>query len=427
MTVNGKPIATFDYLYFFYMVILMAYLTPETRVFNGGFVSRPIAFAIPLVLTIIMSTKHGVSFSNRKFFALISGFVIWSIIQIVSKDEYDAKSISLYVAIVYVFFSSYIHVNVYKEQLFELYEHFMVLICKITFPLWVISNLASSTFASFFLNLPKTGYGNHLLYLYNWMNPALGQVEGSLLRNAGCSWEPGRFGIMICLAIMINLSYNGLTFKGNKKLIWLLLALLSTLSTTAYLALFVIFVMFYLKRIDIGKIIGFFIIAVIGFYATSNIRFLGDKLSEHLNLEIMVENIENSWQWTEENFAGERAYAMDRLPSAYYEWVNFKHDPVLGYGCDRDKCYFYQNYTKSIDFTGGLVTNFAKYGLVLGFFFYLCLWKSSKKICLTLDQPHPYILFVLYLLMLFSYPLMEFAIFSAIWFYDLMLNVNYEY
>ena len=62
------------YIYFFLMVIYMAYMVPETRVMTGGITTRPVAFAIPVFLTVILLLRNRVKFGKNFYFLLTISF-----------------------------------------------------------------------------------------------------------------------------------------------------------------------------------------------------------------------------------------------------------------------------------------------------------------------------------------------------------------
>lgn len=103
---------------------------------------------------------------------------------------------------VYAIIIAYIHIQVFGCNLLPIYENIIIFFCKIAVVGWLIAVFIPSS-ASLFRLFPETGFGNNILYLFTWMDPVKGQVYSGILRNAGCSWEPGRFAIMVTLAIFV--------------------------------------------------------------------------------------------------------------------------------------------------------------------------------------------------------------------------------
>lgn len=405
------------------MVMQMAYMATETRVMNGGF-QHPIAMSIPFILTLVIIYRNQVSFANKRFILVLGSIIVWSILQIITKSQFSTKQIGLYVSLCYVIFTAYVHVQVFGKSLLRLYEYCMVIMSKIAIPLWLISNFIPST-QTLFRSLPSAGYGKNFLYLYCWMDPNMGQTLGSITRNAGCSWEPGRFAVMLCLAITINIFYRGVTLKDNKNLIWLLVALLSTFSTTGYTATFILLMLFFIKEFNAKYIIGAILVTIPLLYGATKVSFLGEKLSYHIyNQSENIDFVNSEGAYYEE---ADVFYRMDRFPSLFFEYENLKADVLLGYGRDRTYAKMYKTVSTQMTTTGGLVQMLSVYGIILGFFLYLILWKSSTCIAYNMGSTKTQAIFVFFLLSLVSYPLFEFPIFSAIWLFGYFKPDEDEY
>lgn len=401
-------------------------MTPETRVTTGGISTRPIAFLIPIVLTIILLFRNKIIY-NKNFYKILFVLILWSFIQICVKQEFDIIGTVNYFYIVYAYFMAYIHCRVFGKKMFPLYERIIVVLAKISLLVWGFSVVLPGIVAQISNYFPKTGYGYNILYIINLMDPNGAQVTNGIIRNAGCSWEPGRYAIMLCLAIMINLYTNGIKFKKNKNIVWLLLALLTTMSTTGYILCAILYLYFYIKRISIKYVFGTIIIGIPLFLLGLQISFIGNKLKDKLNVKEDINHIEYSWQWTEEhNEKDGVAYSMDRFPSMYYEFQNFIKDPIIGYGGNVMNSFFYQTYTSSLGFTGGLVQVFSKHGIILGILFFLILYKSSKKISCDLKSSKYLGVFIYSLISMISYPLLWQNLYTALWFYGIFNNKENE-
>jgi hypothetical protein len=290
----------------------------------------------------------------------------------------------------------------------------MVIMCKIALPLWMIANILPQLSAFVASSFPKTGYGWNILWVYNMMNPTMGQVQGFLTRNAGCSWEPGRFAIMLCLAVLINLLYRGVTFYKNRNVLWLIASHLTTFSTTGYVIVAGLYVIFLKKRTG-SQYIKLLLVAIAMGVMGSQLNFVGEKLQKKLNLSEQIEQTENNQIWFETQ---EQMAAIDRIPSLYYEWTNFMHNPWIGYGQDFNESYFAQNFTSYYSLTGGLIKMFSVYGIFLGFLFYLLLYKSSVRIASEFHSDKKWVVFFCFCLSMISYPLSLFSIYTAIWLYN---------
>lgn len=89
-------IKSFEKIYFFIMVIYMAFMTPETRVTTGGIATRPIAFSIPIILTIIIIIRNRINYNN-KYYKFLLILCLWIITQIIVKQQYNLSEIINYI------------------------------------------------------------------------------------------------------------------------------------------------------------------------------------------------------------------------------------------------------------------------------------------------------------------------------------------
>ena len=402
-------------------------MTGASRVMLGGMGDNPVAFCVPITLTIILLTKHRVSFNNRKLLFTIGLIAFWAIIQIIVKHQYTTKSFANYLYYMYAIIIAYIHIGVYQRKLFHLYEDVMVKLSLLSLIIWTFTNIMPGLaiqIASFF---PKTTHGNNFLFLVHWISPLGKHVEYGLTRNAGSSWEPGRFAIMVCLAILFNIYREGVCFKGNKNVIILIVALLTTMSTTGYVMVFLIYTYMYIKKWNAKYLISIILISIPLIYVGINLNFVGKKLEKKLDVNTTVEHIEDSYAWSEQNADGTLAFSMDRFPSMVFEFENFFHDPIIGYGANLTDSYFMRTRTDKIGFTGGLVTLLSKYGIFMAIFFLYVLYMSSLSTSSVFHSNKKYGLMLCFVLSMISYPLIWFPVYTAFWFYGFFLYDKKKY
>jgi hypothetical protein len=397
----------------------MAFMTGETRVMLGGMEKNIVAFCIPIVLTVILLYKHPLAFNNSNFKIIIGVLLVWSFVQIMVKHQYTPKSFANYLYYLYAITIAYIHVRIYKRKMFYLYEDVMVKLSLLSLIIWIFTNIAPGLAMQVASLFPKTSHGYNFLYLIHWISPYGRHVTYGLTRNAGCSWEPGRFAIMVCLALLINFYRKGTSFKNNKNGIVLLLSLLTTMSTTGYVLGFVLYAYMYIKGIK--HVIIFTIIGIPIFYLAYQLEFVGEKIESKMKVEETVEHIEETYSWSEQNADGTLAYSMDRFPSMVFEFENFIHDPIIGYGANVLDSYFMRTRTKMIGFTGGLVTMLSKFGIIFGGFLLYILFLSSPRISSVLHSKKKYGILICMVLSMVSYPLIWFPVYTAFWFYGFFL------
>ncbi|MBO6254305.1 MAG: hypothetical protein J6O49_11720, partial [Bacteroidaceae bacterium] len=342
----------------------------------------------------------------------------WTIAICYKLHDFSTNNLSYYFFLIYAIFIAYIHIRVYGRDLFHIFEHIMVVLSVISLVFWTIAVLVPSS-SGFFHLFPETSYGNNVLYLFNWMDPAKGQMTGSLIRNAGCSWEPGRFAIMLIPAILINLSREGISFWRNTKIIILLLALASTMSTTGYSITILIYAIYWLDGFNAKSILSFVFIALPLAYSIFSLDFMGDKIQDNANYEGLTRERIHNINYNAKTQGDEYLGSIDRFESAYFEWINFQKEPLLGYGRNTDHSWFRQKISKNLVLTGGLVKILSQHGIFVGLILYVILFYSSIKISRTFWYQRQIAFALALLLASVSYVILCIPIFTAFWLYGL--------
>lgn len=418
----------FDYFYMFVICLYMASVDIHMRAMET-FSSRMSSFAIllPIFLTVILSIKYRVSFKNEYLVRILLFVFIWSLIQLI---KFGFSGASLLPYVFYFIIVSYVHYAAFGKKVFLIFEKILVKLSKLSLILWGIGVLMPGFAILIYHLMPgyDTGsYGDNFFYIFNWMNPAKGQViEGTLIsRNAGFSWEPGRFSIMLILAITINLLHEGLKFRKNKNLCWLTIALVTTFSTTGYCAYAIIVSYFFIKRFTLKNIFGYILIIVPCFLLSSEVNFLGDKIDRQIAESFTLEKYQNSLMNAEKT-GSDYAFSLERFPSMIFEYENIKHEPIFGYGLAHTNSYYNKEISNNSILTGGFLKVIAQYGLILGLFFYWCLYKSSVKISSEFCSSKKYALLICYIVCSISYPIMGVALFTTFWLYGFFSNTEMQ-
>lgn len=430
---NTQKVSWLDYLYMVIMVIYLGQATVDTAAMvNTNILNHFIGFLIPFVFSIILAIKHNVQFKNFHLEHLLLLFAIWCFLIII---KYGFEIVTNYSVITafYLFYGiiiAYIHVMVFRESLFPVYEHVIFLMSLISIALWCFAVFMPGLATPFFKSLPLADYshyGNHFLYLFTWMNPSEGQVSNGVIRNAGCAWEPGRFAIMVCLAICLQFVRQGIKIKSNYRLLIMVIALALTQSTTGYSIFFLVIALFALRFTSIWSIIGFSVVAVVAFSFATSIDFLGEKLQDQTDfnnvffeLERRVSDVSNSYA------EGEYAFSLDRFPAMYFEAINIINDPILGYTQMPEKSYFYNEISTNCSLTGGIFKVLGAFGILIGCYLYILLYRSSVFIYNTSSKSNSNksktALFFCILLSSISYNIWGCPIYMAIWLYGYFLH-----
>ena len=416
---NDFKVKRFEYFYFFVMIIYMAQATVYTGRMVGGLTISPMfPFLLPILLTIVLLDRNKISFSHNGLSLLLLVTGIWTGCIIYKESLFSSKQLSYYFFLFYGLIIAYIHVRVFGKKLFPLYEKIMVRMCIIALVLWLFAVMVPSS-ASFFRGFTPTGFGYNVFFIFTWMDPIYGQIENGILRNAGFSWEPGRFAIMVLLAIYCNLLRNGIKFKRNKSVIILLLAMLSTQSTTGYLGTLALYAFWGLKKVSMSYFLGItFVMIPIGYYV-SQLSFMQEKIQQQLDLDYELKKLDKTIDYVNEmSQRNEYAGSLSRFQAIYYEAQNIQNDPILGYGLDPKNSYFSTHISSNFVLTGAILKLFGQHGIPLGLVFYFLLYKSSVRIGKE-HESNKVGLFVIFLISCVSYVVFLVPVFTAFWFYGL--------
>ena len=298
----------------------------------------------------------------------------------------------------------------------------MVVFSVISLCLWGISILFPE-FDGIFRLFPETRNGNNVLYLFHWTDPAKSQVyHDFFVRNQGCSWEPGRFAVMLIPAIYSNLSREGVKFHKNKKVIILLLALASTFSTTGYSIVILLYFIFWLSGINGKTIFTFLFIALPLSVYIYSLDFMGEKIQDKADFEGLTNKRMANFDYHARKDDDEYVGSLDRFESAFFEWANFQKEPLLGYGRNWNHSWFRQEITENYVLSGGLVKILSQYGIFVGIFLYIILFFSSLRISRACRHRKRFALAIMLILASISYPIFSIPIFTAFWLYGLFCD-----
>lgn len=346
-------------------------------------------------------------------------YCVWAICSLFKYRIFTTEELSYHFFMVYAIIIAYIHNQIFGYKLVPLYEKILTFLCKISIVCWLIAIMIPAS-ASFFRLFYETGYGNNVLYLFTWMDPLKGQISSGIIRNAGCSWEPGRFAIMVTLAIFCNLCQNGIKFRNNKNIWWLLIALATTQSTTGYFITLLIYTLFFIKKFDLKHVLLSILIILPILYALMQLDFMGEKITDRITNAQDVSRLEQQFAWNaSQKEDGEYLGSLDRFDAMAFEWTNIKHDPILGYSRNIEHSFFRQHITNNFVLANGLVKIWGMYGLILGTYFFYILFVSSVKLSKQSREKRKLGLFVLFCMSAVSYQILSIPVFTTFWFYGI--------
>jgi len=163
----------------------------------------------------------------------------------------------------------------------------------------------------------------------------------------------------------------------------------------------VILLFYVLNKSVRGKVLALMIAAMV-IPIIVGLSFVSDKMINLMDIEGEINSV-NYWA-----SQGRDKVTPQRFGGFYFEWLNFIHDFWLGYG------HYSQSYTSTAIFgnvnvavSNGILYILAKYGVLVGIFFYYWMIRSSVFLSKSLRYKGKYIFALLFTMMGFSYDFWE--------------------
>lgn len=402
--------------YMFMMFMWASQVTPYTG-FNFG--DNPIL--MPLYLLIL--AYYYISYCKKTIKPLAIFVGIFAVWYVAICNKYGGIQKFSFPPLYYIVIA-HIAYNIYdRKEFFRMFENMLVLFCTLSLFVWGAANIIGESFVNFMHTIAV--YENHPpTETYSFITGLGSQFEMGVRRNIGFTWEPGKFSCWVLLGLFINMirtNFN-LTFRKNQHFYILFLSLLSTLSTTGY-AVFVLIILLVLYN---KKSYGFKILIVAGLVfllpTILSLSFIGDKISNLVDIEQDISAIEYY------NRNGVESICPQRFMGAYVSFMNFVADPFLGFN------QLENSYGSTVMFPGviiapseGIIGLLAKYGLLVGSFFYFYLIKSSVILRDIYQYKGKYFFFLFFLAISFSYDFWEDAIMMSIYLMAFYRRFSPEY
>lgn len=359
--------------------------------------------ALPVIFSLYMCFKYKVNLLRGKFLLIIGILLLWNLIHLFCVDDYKVSPFP-FVEV----FIAYILLTLYSRDLLIRYEKVTVFLSVISIVGWIFCLLSHSAMLGLANAIGSPGARiSQSLYIFSV--PVSPDNVGIILRNCGFAWEPGRFSCFLLLAIFFNIIRTNLNWC-NKNFLILFFALLTAQSTTGYIVFIIIIMLYYLRNKKINPIcIVLFVFLTMG---VLSLPFMQEKL-----LTLFANSQEMDRQMDELVYLSTRGlnegyYVPQRFDGFMFQLINLNHAP-LWTGEGRDLTYFYLNRHMGfqIAVSEGILSIIIQYGLIIAALMYLMLWKSSKQYL----KRAPYLFFLLFLLLNFSYALWEPPLLMALW------------
>ena len=239
-------------------------------------------------------------------------------------------------------------------------------------------------------------YSNSILFTFNPVNHPY--------RNSGFMWEPGAFGAVLGVVLLLNLIRN--QFVLTRRAVFFVAVMLTTVSTTAYLVIGVLLFMYLLNKGRIASLLAPALLVPLALLVWQ-LDFVGDKI-EH-QYETRDEALKNEKKYFQLGFKNR---SLGRFGSLLVDYKDLTNNPVLGTGFQYEE----RTQGKLITYakTNGLSDYMVKFGLLGLVLFIINLYRSFKR----LQQEHPYkgvyVVPVLLMLIGFSNPVLFLPLFLSL-------------
>lgn len=425
-----KQLSNIDYFCFFVIVVYAAMAVPATKSMikpeGGGLV----VFLIPWSLILFLILRHKVSFNNKVLFGVLLAYFVWVLLQTLSIGTFYMGSGIFFGNIII----AYLLIKIYSFKMFFLYERVVVIWSVFALIFWILHVVVPGPFeammrATSIYDFPPGGTILSHNIVYSLSNTAR---EGAsfLPRNAGFSWEPGRYSSMLAFAMFFNVVRTKFVLTKNLSFWILVAAIITSQSTTGLSAMFIILLMVFTNKAKRVKLLAYLLALIPCIASIVYLPFMGDKIS---NLWFNQDN-RNEQLFRMEYYMREGQEVIlvpQRFDSMAYHFENFKDQPLLGYGIEPKNSYVQRELSPFIWPTGGIILLFSRFGLLIGFFAYVYLYKSSEWFSNKFGYDGKWWLFALFTLLSISYSFWFVPVFMSLWMYTLFdeddeINIEHE-
>lgn len=406
MELTWKKIFSNYNLFYFFMMIMYAAQGNEWMRNMYGFTGNIFALLLPVILTGIFCVKNKINFRKPAFWILFISHIIWWV-AVSFKGGMQNLSLTLFMFMQLCI--AYCIAQVYRTNVFKLYEQIVTKLSLICLFVWAI-NLAVPSFWDTICPYFAFDRGDSIAK-YNFFFASVLNLDATnevWYRNPGFSWEPGMNASLVCIAIFINLAQNHFKIKGNKNLYILVVALLSSFSTTGYICLIACIFPFVLlnQKKKYGVILVVILIPLSLWLF--QLDFMGKKINELQTSDYTrTELIDNL------KYHDRAVLVPQRFDGLAFEWMNIMHDPILGYGLETKDSYISSEVSDILSLSNGTLKLYAKYGLVFGGFLTVVMFLTCWKLNHFWNCKACWLFFVLYEFISVSYAFFYIPLFMA--------------
>lgn len=411
----------FEYYFFFWVVLMIGNSTKFINSFDPR--THPFSFLF-LIFCGIKLLNHTNRFNNtsnwRIVFVVLLPWIIYHYFVDYSFEYGTYAQFSIKIGIGLIFASFF------KERLIEYYWKIIALLCLLSLPFWIISNIVGVQVIAKFAPFEQwLGEGSSFIIYNTLQNINVSDtLYSGIIRNSGFCWEPGRFATSIVFAMACCIINNGNSINWKSwQWIIMLVSLATTQSTTGYVAFLILILLYYMSNSYISltkRLIGLSFLFV-SFPILMSLPFMQNKIQSNVDSDSwLIERKEASW--VED---ADMALTVDRSEGVFLDYMNMLYKPVMGSGLSNKDTYLYNYISTNLTTSNGLTKPLSMLGLLIGIPFFIMFFVGLKKITKKYVSNQTNMLFIIAIVMQYSYNFMFDIFFLALICYGLQNNIRY--
>lgn len=397
---------SYEKVYFFIMMIYMGMANGYTQVLCYPPSEGLWTSFVPIILTAILLFRNIKTFkNNNNIYKVLLAVVVWIALEVLKYSTFEPMNLFL----LYNVCMAYIIAKLYGKYAMKLYDTDLTILCVISLIVWLIYNAApentTSFFRSVFLEENPPAVANAFIVGLASSSDVLG------FRNLGFGQEPGFFASFIIIGMFFNLVVHNFKIR-NSNFIIQTITLITTQSTTGYVAFGVIVLLIILNGAK-SRVVAI-AATVILLPTILALPFMTEKITQYQSNSDSINDVIEAGDYVEQQ--GSAAFVPQRMDGFVLEWMNFIHDPLLGYGVKGENTsYVNTNLSSAISCSNGNIKVFSRFGLIFGLLFFIILFRSGIYLC-SGNKKNGLVFFLMYLTISMSYEISYIPLLLSFWF-----------
>lgn len=387
-----------------YFLILYIYTAASTNIAGIGEHSPIVSCLLPVAIGLLVASVCRISIFKRSLLILLGALTVWNIVIYATLERFPSPYpyITLFVA--------FIAFHAFKNDFTLRYLNTTVTLTSISLVVWLLCLAAPQIMKSVALNFGIPYQDVSYSFVFFNVSNRVGEIWP--VRSCGFCWEPGRYACMLIIALFFYFSRYGLNFK-NKKFWILTLGVISTFSTTGYAMYFVLITIWgmYSRKLNLLYFIPIAILVAVVW----NLPFMGEKITGLIADQDKALGTIDGMMY-ESQHGSDTYYTPQRFEAILLQWMNFINMPLLtGEGRNLTLHYINRTFGVQLALSEGVLGILVRYGLVLGFFCYLFLYKSSVMFSKLGARTMGLLFMILFVMANISYYFWESPLFVVMW------------